>query len=157
VGVPAKIIGRSTESHPGSEIDETLEHVNLLHKSSSNTTVSTTLESEDDSDLDNVCPYRDYIRLAKLAPPNTVTICTLSKLLKPYGCTACEIGACLFALDIKNEGYINMDVFRVNGAEAIVASTSLSRERVESIIATFLMGESTLRAAQLDNVLNQCH
>jgi serine O-acetyltransferase len=154
VGVPAKIIGRSTESHPGSEIDETLEHVNLLHNS---TIISTTLESEDDSDLDNVCPYRDYIRLAKLAPPNTVTMRTLSKLLKPYGCTACEIGACLFALDIKNEGYINMDVFRVNGAEAIVASTSLSRERVESIIATFLMGESTLRAAQLDNVLNQCH
>lgn len=30
-----------------------------------------------------------------------------------------------------------MNIFRENGMEAIVASTSLSRERVESVIATF--------------------
>jgi serine O-acetyltransferase len=33
VGAPAKIIGRASESKPGSDIDETLEHVSLLHKS----------------------------------------------------------------------------------------------------------------------------
>jgi serine O-acetyltransferase len=158
VGSPAKIIGRSNESRPGSEIDETLENVTLLHKSDSSNTVSTTPESEDSSNgIDNVCPYREYTRLAKLAPPGTVTICTLANLLKPYGCTANEIGACLFALDMKNVGYVHMDVFRLHGIEAIVASTGLTWDRAESITASFLFQHSSQRAAQLVTKLNNCH
>jgi hypothetical protein len=145
---------------PGSEIDETLENVTLLHKSESSYTVSTTLDSESEDSsrsIDNVCPYREYTRMAKSAPPGTVTICALAELLKPYGCTANEIGACLFALDTKNVGYVHMDVFRLHGVEAIAASTGLSWDRVESITASFLLQHSTQRAAQLVTEMKNCN
>ena len=56
VGAPAKILGHATESRPGSEIDETLEHVSLLHKSKSlvsTSTVSTNvMPSEEESSME---------------------------------------------------------------------------------------------------------
>ena len=60
VGSPAKIIGRSNEMRPGSEIDEMLENATLLHKSESSNTISTVLGSESkdsSSGMDHVCPY----------------------------------------------------------------------------------------------------
>lgn len=45
VGAPAKILGHATESRPGSEIDETLQRVSLLHKSKSLVSTSTSSTS----------------------------------------------------------------------------------------------------------------
>jgi serine O-acetyltransferase len=60
VGSPAKIVGRSKEMRPGSEIDEIMENATLLHKSESSNTISTVLGSESkdsSSGMDHVCPY----------------------------------------------------------------------------------------------------
>lgn len=168
VGAPAKIIGRSVESRPGSEMDETLEHVSLLHKSSSSSTVATTSLSETDEfsgseeevlggessgankepdsssssnireSVSSMCPYREYTHMAKRAPKHAITICSLQKLLKPHGCTSNEIGACLFALDTRNVGYCTLDVFAAHAVEVISASTCLGVNEVESLVAGFL-------------------
>ena len=158
VGAPAKIIGRATESRPGSEMDEGLEAVSLLHKSESSATVASTappssvdLSEEEDSCAEqretqedrlerevSVCPFRAYSAMARLAPRGCVTLCTLYKLLKPYGCSTCEIGACLFAMDTNNVGFVKMDAFRAGCVEAITANTKLDRETVEVITAEFL-------------------
>ena len=55
VGVPARIIGHSREAKPGSDMDEALRHVSLLHKSPSMTSTQTsrtaplTEDEEEDS------------------------------------------------------------------------------------------------------------
>jgi serine O-acetyltransferase len=153
-GVPAKIIGRASESNPGSDVDETLQNVSLLHKSESSATVGTaaTALSEDESSLSfdedddhqgpavgqgSVCPYREYMRLAKLAPHGTVTICTLNRLLQPQGCTAAEIGACMFDLDTKNVGYIKIEVFKQRAVEVITDRTNLDEAKVATLLTSF--------------------
>ncbi len=49
VGAPAKIIGRALEQDPARDRDENLDHVGMLHKSSSAATVNTTLSSSEGS------------------------------------------------------------------------------------------------------------
>jgi serine O-acetyltransferase len=150
VGAPAKIIGKAREHAPGSDMDETLQNVSLLHRSmslmrlsksshSTSTTESET-ETEDDDRLagDNCCPWRDYARMAKEAPKGTVTICTMRHLLLPERCSPMEFGLCLLELDEKNVGYVKMDVFRRNGVAAIVKHTSLSEERARQIVDKFV-------------------
>jgi serine O-acetyltransferase len=163
VGAPAKILGHATESRPGSEIDETLEHVSLLHKSQSlvsTSTVSTNVmpseeessmephvessftstSSEDDEDSNmlndgQVCPFRNYQRMSKTAPIGTITICSLEKILKPLGCTLNEIGSVFFALDSRDVGYVHLDEeCRKNYMDAIVNNTRLTKEMVHEKI-----------------------
>jgi len=141
VGAPAKIIGRSVESKPGSDIDETLESVSLLHKSISGVTQSTEPITDDESDSsgsNGVCPYREYSRLAKLAPKDAITICTLHKILSPLGCSMNEIGSSLFALDERNVGYVHRDAFAQHGVDIIVEQTTLERPTVDRAVTAYL-------------------
>jgi hypothetical protein len=75
--------------------------------------------------------------MAKLAPADSVTICTLRKLLLPEGCSHAEIGDCLFELDSKNVGYVHTEVFKKRGLGVIVKYTPLEESRVEQIVAAF--------------------
>jgi serine O-acetyltransferase len=148
VGAPAKIIGRALEADPGSTMDDSLQQVGMLQKSVSSTTVATeattSSSSEDDDEEDDsvshgcVCPFRDYTRLSKRAPPGTITIVSLRNLLKAQGCTHDEIGASFFALDTKNVGYIHRDVFAKTCRDALLQNTSLSSEQIERIVNTYV-------------------
>ena len=150
VGAPAKIIGRPKELKPGSEIDETLQSVELLHKSRSAATVETVDNSSMDDDNNSsssslssqdahCCPYRDYARMSKHAPPNTLTICALHKLLSPWKCGMNEIGACFFDIDARNVGYVRHDVVEKKGADAILEHfPHLEKERVQELVDTYL-------------------
>jgi serine O-acetyltransferase len=157
VGAPAKIIGRASESKPGSEMDETLLNVSLLHKSESNVTTdpsSDDLAEQDDEEMYeagahkgsrpsvSVCPYRVYANLACSAPPESITIFTLNDLLAPHGCTPCEIGACLFQLDTTNVGHVKTSAFRAHAVDVITKCTKLDRPLAESITASFLARNS---------------
>jgi len=122
----------------------------LLHKSASSSSSGATLSTEpttdeendhgddDRSENDGVCPYREYARLARLAPKNSITICTLHKILAPLGCSHNEIASCLFALDVRNVGYVHRDVFAKQGVDVIVERTKLERTTVEKVVAMYL-------------------
>ncbi len=151
VGAPAKIVGKATESNPGSDVDASFQHVSLLHKSrsvmklsasshSTGTTESETDESDDGDGIsdDQRCPWREYTRMAKLAPKGTVTIVTLRHLLQPEGCSPMEIGMCFLELDIKNVGYVYKNVFRIKGVDAIVKHTDLDEGTARSIVESFV-------------------
>ena len=156
VGVPAKIIGRAGESQPGSEMDETLENVSLLHKSvsaagslesyDSSADLSDILEEEHaESRGDSVCPYRKYQRLAITAPKGSITFGTLQKILQPFGCTHSEIGAVLFDMDSRNVGYVYVNEFRERSVDVILKNTSLKdRELVENLINEYLQTHQKL-------------
>jgi serine O-acetyltransferase len=157
VGAPAKIIGRAMETNPGSDMDDTLEHVNFLHKSESmsNTTVTTTtsgsswgeLSEEENVDFaadeskttgrDCFCPFREYKKLAKQAPKGSITIKCISRLLSPAGCTEDEVGQVFFALDSKNVGHVHREEFMMKCTEVITTFTSLGTKRVEELVADF--------------------
>jgi len=154
VGAPAKIIGKAKEQSPGSDMDETLENVSLLHKSqsmaklrslSSRSTSTTESETDDEETLsdDSRCPWREYSRMAKMAPKGTVTICTLRHLLHPEGCTPMEFGLSFLELDEKNVGYVHMDVFRRKGVAAIVKHTSLDEARAQALVDSYVESNST--------------
>jgi hypothetical protein len=129
-------------------MDDSLQQVGMLQKSVSSTTVATeattSSSSEDDDEEDDsvshgcVCPFRDYTRLSKRAPPGTITIVSLRNLLKAQGCTHDEIGASFFALDTKNVGYIHRDVFAKTCRDALLQNTSLSSEQIERIVNTYV-------------------
>lgn len=149
VGAPAKIIGKARESSPGSDMDETLENVSLLHKSksllkltsssrSTSTTESETETEDDEEGVDGRCPWREYVRMAKIAPKGSVTICTLKNLLLPEGCTPMEFGLVLLELDEKNVGYVYKDVLQRNGVAAIVKHTALDKARAQAIVDAYV-------------------
>lgn len=160
VGAPAKIIGRASEARPGSVIDETLQSVSLLHKSDSFKSMDTAdmtdssfsssvgdrvgMEEEEDGVTVQacMCPYREYTRMSHGAPPGTITICTLAKLLRPFGCAHSEIGACIFALDTKNVGYVHMDEFRKNCVQVITKFTKLEPTAVENIMKAYFAAKA---------------
>lgn len=155
VGAPAKIIGKATESSPGSDMDETLDNVSLLHKSqsmlklrsSSRSTSATESETDDDEQdeqqvsmcEDGRCPWREYVRMAKMAPKGSITICTLRSMLHPFGCTPMEIGMCFLDLDEKNVGHFYKDVLRRKGVDAIVEHTKLGEEQAQAIVEGYLV------------------
>jgi hypothetical protein len=56
---------------------------------------------------DDLCPFREYRRLAQQAPRGTITIITLGQILAPLGCTSCQVGACFFELDERNVGHVH--------------------------------------------------
>lgn len=142
VGAPAKIIGRASETNPGSDMDEGLTNVSLLHKSQSSAamTASTSALSESSEDSEShgdMCPYRDYSRLSACAPDGTVNIHTLSHILKPLGCTAAEVSACLFALDTHNVGHISMEVFRKAAVGVISKYTKLNEKTLTGVLESY--------------------
>ena len=162
VGAPAKIIGKATESSPGSDVDETLEHVSFLHKSksviklsvSSQSTATTESESdEEDLSEDGRCPWREYARMAKLAPKGTVTLCTLRHLLSPEGCSIMEIGLCFLELDEKNVGYVYKSVFRDKGAQAILKHTELDEARARALVDSYVNGSFPSKMVEKQNVV----
>jgi hypothetical protein len=136
VGAPAKIIGRVKQGdNPAASMEESFQNVELLHKSSSLQTLSTTAESSSSSssssgrnhglgsstssldsnegghqttdDAAHVCPYREYRRISTLAPKDSITICSLYKLLLKEGVPEDVVGCIFFALDTKNVGYVH--------------------------------------------------
>jgi serine O-acetyltransferase len=80
------------------------------------------------------CPFRDYVLLARSAPPGSITLCTLRRLLHPEGCTSYEIGEVLFQLDTRNVGYCKPDLFFATGRNVIVQKTRLTMECVNVIM-----------------------
>jgi serine O-acetyltransferase len=155
VGAPAKIIGRAKEVKPGSVIDGMLENVSLLHSSPSmsrmsDTTSSITTSTASEEELKeeengnnpgaSMCPWRDYTQLAKRAPPGSMTICTLRKLL--HDCTMEEVGNCFFALDTMNVCHVHMDVLLERGVGVIVQHTHLDKARVQDLVASFFRLEA---------------
>lgn len=154
VGVPAKIIGKSSETKPGSDMDETLDHVRLFRNKSSDlpTMVSTTTASdsepgyessepatsvETEEEWDPACPYRSYATMSKRAPRGSFTMLTLHDVLVKEGCTPSEIGSTFFELDDENKGYISMDEFHDKGYDSIVSKTRIPEKRVKEILDTF--------------------
>lgn len=154
VGAPAKIIGRCSESNPAKEMDRALSHVALLHKSKSSSTLSSTdaetttstISEMDDSesesgsnDDDQMCPFREYTKLSKRAPPGTITICRLANLLLPEGCTRDEIGSIFFSLDIKNCGYVRREYCEKFLCPTIHKNVPrLPEARIEELLQTLL-------------------
>jgi hypothetical protein len=136
---------------PAADVDELLNSVKLFRKSASDATLSTSDSSADITQLENgspnnnnnqlsestMCPYREYARLSHTAPPGSITICVLHKLMKPYGCTMEQVGSCLFELDVKNVGYISASVFRKKGVSTILKYTPLDAETAERIVDSY--------------------
>jgi len=146
-------------------MDETLENVSLLHKSqsmmkltSSSRSTSTTeseTDPEDEETLghDSRCPWREYAKMAKMAPKGAVTICTLRHLLLPEGCTPMEFGLCLLELDEKNVGYFYKDVFRRKGVAAILKHTQLAEARAQAIVDAYVDSNNLPVAVERLNAL----
>lgn len=141
VGAPAKIIGRANDN-PGSDMDETLNNVSLLHKSASATSslasvVPVTSDSEsEESSSDNgpMCPWREYKEMAKLAPAGTIT---LPKLWKAWSksISLSDINDMWFALDTSNVGYVHRDVFQKMAPGVIGVQTKLDAAAVQELLA----------------------
>jgi serine O-acetyltransferase len=170
VGAPARIIGRAMESSPGSDVDASLMNFKPLHATKEmQHTAARRLsgagleimpemgddeleEKEDTEELAcPLCPWRQYAEMAKLAPPHSVTISTMCKLLEPEGCTMEEIGNCFFDLDTETLGYVLMPVFSQRATNILLEYTKLPAERVEGLLADFFkkFGESSLRKSML--------
>lgn len=169
VGVPAKIIGKSNETKPGSDMDETLHEVSLFrNKTSDVESIVSTMVTTDGSEQtgyessepaasvstndneepwDPTCPYRDYVSMGKHAPCGAFTMGTLYSLLHKDGCTAVEIGACFFALDMENKGYISTNDFHERGYDALVSNTRIPRDRVRAIVDLFWADSARRREA----------
>ena len=200
VGAPAKIVGRAREPNPGSIMDETLQNVQLMHKSASAATLETVAsnntdgtapltqltvvkatsaydensstdgvdhsssscsegeasepkarmrtkhkdvkkkkkDNKDNDSTDAFCPFRDYIRLARKAPPDGITFCTLKSLLGSEGCPIYQIGEIMFTLDTRNVGYLKPEVFFTKEAQRIIAEkTKWPLERVIVVLEKF--------------------
>jgi len=113
-------IGTTTNNNKASELD----------------TASETDALSNDSNC--CCPFRDYVILAKSAPKNCITICTLRCMLGPEGCTKSEIGEILFHLDIRDVGYVHPEDFFTDATTALIhEKTTLTKERCEQIMTTF--------------------
>ncbi|CAB9507922.1 Serine acetyltransferase [Seminavis robusta] len=95
--------------------------------------------SDSSNETNSVCPFREYVTMARSAPPGSITICALRRLLYPEGCSMFEIGGVLMQLDTKDVGYCKPQVFfgTSAGADAIVQNTQLTMERVTVIMAEF--------------------
>jgi serine O-acetyltransferase len=154
VGAPAKIIGRALEADPASMMDDILQHVGMLHKSGSSATVATeATASSSGSDTEEemappgcFCPFRDYTKMSKAAPPGTMTMRKLWRMLSPEGCTHSEIGSTFFALDTRNVGYVHRDVFEKTCREAILENTQLSSQQIERVVTTYIQASTTFVA-----------
>mmetsp|Transcript_4694 Transcript_4694/g.7808 ORF Transcript_4694/g.7808 Transcript_4694/m.7808 type:complete len:397 (-) Transcript_4694:481-1671(-) len=145
VGAPAKIIGRAMESDPGSEMDDTLQNVALLHKSASlvtmtpSTSVSSDLTDDDadETSTNCMCPFRGYEKMTKGAPQDAVTWASIKKLMLLEGCTETECGQVFFQLDTKNVGYVHLDEFKKRGEEILSRFTSITPERMHELVTNF--------------------
>ena len=162
VGAPAKIIGRTIEKDPASSMDRALSRVALFHNpdssSTSTTTTTTTMESEpsssstdeDHDDLEGImvvtgetsknwCPFRLITAMSKRAPPGTITIVSLRKLLLPEGCSRFEVDSLFFQLDVQNVGYVHRAYFAKHGPEAMeTCCTTLPPERIQALVSNFM-------------------
>ena len=148
VGAPAKIIGRTKEADPASSMDEDLMNVAKLHKSPSAVTVATEPEtdSEDGTEVDGdnpldaglLCPFREYTLLSLKAPPGSISILTLRKVLFPRGFTSCKIGAIMFDLDTKNVGHVSRKLFEERGQETFQRIAQLPADEAKEIWTSIL-------------------
>jgi hypothetical protein len=84
-----------------------------------------------------LCPWRQYFEMAALAPPHSVTIYCMRKLLESEGCTMEEIGNCFFELDTEAVGHVLMPVFSQRATNVLLEYTKLSAERAEELLADF--------------------
>lgn len=144
VGAPAKIIGHVKEKDPAAQLKHCISALNINGLSSSMTSSMPTLSSSVNSvnmnnkdDDHNCCDvFREYVRLAETAPPNTITIKTLGDLLKKRkDVTSAEIGAAFFALDTQNKGHVSAQTFFQRGKECIEANCrSLSPPIIEDLL-----------------------
>ena len=84
------------------------------------------------------CPFREFVHLARSAPPGSITICTLRRLLHPEGCSVSVVGEVLFALDTRNVGYVQPHVFFTPDTQKVlVDKTQLAPDRVAAMMAAF--------------------
>jgi hypothetical protein len=81
-----------------------------------------------------VCPYRDYARMALSAPKGSITICTLSKLLRPYESTTHEVGGTFFELDTLNVGHFYWDAVHDCVAASLQNNTRLSTDQIATVL-----------------------
>lgn len=107
--------------------------VTLETQPESDTSSATTSDSDED---DEFCPFRKYGRLARNAPPGTITICSLAKTLKPLGVSHSDIGACFFELDLRDVGYVTAEAFHKSAVDVITRVTGLDKEEVEEAVAS---------------------
>jgi serine O-acetyltransferase len=159
VGAPAKIIGRTLEANPASDMDEKLQNVGLFHKSPS--TVSTETEttdkstgsesssswSDDNEESGNsndafCCPFRDYAKLSKeKAPKNSITFCMVAKQLKSKGCSHDQVWAAFFQLDKKNVGYFYRESLTKEQVGNVLAeATRLEKNIIEIVLRDLSIG-----------------
>ena len=102
------------------------------------TNKDTKKKKETANSTDICCPFRDYFRVAKNAPPGGITFCTLKSLLQPEGCQMYQIGEIMFALDTRGVGYLKPEAFFTEKAQEVIAEkTKWSSERVTFVLEKF--------------------
>jgi serine O-acetyltransferase len=115
---------KKEETTNSMEVPKTIHHPTKPHKDTS-------------SNTNCCCPFREYVRMSVSAPPGSITICVLRRLLLPEGCTSFEIGEVLFQLDTHNVGYCKPEVFFKTGRNVLAQKTRLTMERIEEIMTTY--------------------
>jgi serine O-acetyltransferase len=104
-------------------------------------------------DADIMCPYRQYTRLAALAPHGTITLRTLRQYLEPEGCGTSEIiGGILFSLDKRDVGYLKpKDLLTPEAQDLLVEKTGLSPERVATLVDNMITSTKSRRTQSLNS------
>lgn len=126
----------SGESDDENESATKPEDVDVPNYDVGNNNADDTNSDGDDPDASAcVCPFREYQELAKTAPPNTITICTLYAKLKPYKCEVGAVGTVFFECDKNQVGYLKCnDCTRKRLEKAILQYiTSISSELANEI------------------------
>ena len=96
-------------------------------------------EALSSEEMDAMCPFREYVRMAEMAPPGSITFCSLTKMLKARGCCSPQVGDVFFQLDERNVGYIKAeDFFSERTQSVLVEKTALSAAQVATLMADFL-------------------
>lgn len=111
-------------------------------------------EEDDDDDINsmipegcNMCPYREYAKMAQQAPKGTVTIITLRKLMLQTGATECQVGPAFFALDIKNVGFVNRSYFAEHARD--VLNEYCPDTNVDKLVHQFLYGKGKVQVTEV--------
>jgi serine O-acetyltransferase len=150
VGAPARIIGRAMPRQ-ASDIDNILENFKPLHMTESmkenERRMSFMVGQPPPLDFDEpqeeeepdcpLCPWKKYFEMAKFAPPGSVTLYSIRRLLDPKGCSMEQIGNIFFELDTEAVGHVTIPDFRHKGLDAIQNNTKLSLQTIQEILNDF--------------------